>query len=256
LCKSRRSKWNFKSDRTIGEEILNKQRAKLSIVSRGNEKVSDHDVLLEVGNIGAGHATIALSTMLHEQVNVEVPRLHIKQSHLVPLIYEKHDTPVAAVFMQLRENSDCDLMLIFEREEAKKIGDLMTCGIESDQNVEESAIEEVGSIMICSFLNAVADFTSTELLPTPPQLIYDSFDAVIDSLLAKQALSSDVAAIFARFKRSTSSAEGYLIMFPRGKLQKLIARKGKELLKKASRSKTANSLPFNFITNEKLLQNI
>ncbi len=235
---------------------MKKQMAKLNTGSSVNEKVSDHDVLLEIGNIGAGHATIALSIMLHEQVNVEVPRLHMKQPHLVPLIYEKHDTAVAAVFMQLRENSDCDLMLIFELEEAKKIAELMTGGMETDQDVEESAIGELGSIMICSFLNAMADFTSTELLPTPPQLIYDAFDAVVDSLLAKQALCSDVAAIFdARFKRSNSSAEGYLIMFPGAKLQKLIARRGKEWLKKGSGKKNANGLTFTFMSPEQFLQN-
>lgn len=233
---------------------MNKQLAKLNTVSRGSTKVSDYDVLLEIGNIGAGNATVALSTMLHEQVNIEVPRLHLKPPHLVPLIYEKHDTAVAAIFMQLRENSDCDLMLIFEMEDAKKIADIMTGDLKADSGVEESAIEELGSIMLCSFLNAMGDFTSTELLPTPPQLIFDAFDAVIDSLLAKQALCSDIAAIFdARFKRSTGSAEGYLIMFPGAKLQKLIAHRGKEWLKKNSNKKTENGLPL--MCFKQLLQN-
>ena len=213
-------------------------------VAVGNsEKVSDEDILFEIGSIGAGHATVALSTMLHEQVNVEVPRLHTEPPHLVPRIYAKHDTAVAAVFMQLRGKADCDIMLLFEAEEAKKIAELMTRGIDADQEMEASAIEELGSIMICSFLNAMANFTSTELLPTPPQLIYDAFDAVIDGLLAKQALCSDLAAIFdARFKRSTSSAEGYLIMFPGRELQKMMTDKGKKWLNNSSRKKTMDDL--------------
>jgi chemotaxis protein CheC len=150
---------------------------------------------------------------------------------------------VAAVFMQLRGKADCDIMLLFEAEEAKKIADIMTRGIDADQEMETSAIEELGSIMICSFLNAMANFTSTELLPTPPQLIYDAFDAVIDGLLAKQALCSDLAAIFdARFKRSASSAEGYLIMFPGRELQKMMTDKGKKWLNNSSRKKTMDDL--------------
>jgi chemotaxis protein CheC len=200
-------------------------------------------ILLELGSIGAGHATVALSTMLHEQVNVEVPRLHTKPPHMVPRIYAKHDTAVAAVFMQLRGKADCDIMLLFEAEEAKKIAELMTRGIDADPELEASAIEELGSIMICSFLNAMANFTSIELLPTPPQLIYDAFDAVIAGLLAKQALCSDLAAIFdARFKRSTSSAEGYLIMFPGRKLQKMMTDNGKKWLNDFSRKKTMDDL--------------
>src|SRR5690606_37205584 len=102
---------------------------------------------------------------------------------------------------------------------------------EADDEMQASAIEELGSCMICAFLNAMADFTGIELVPTPPQLIYDAFDAVIDGLLAKQALCSDIAAIFdARFRRSTSLAEGYLIMFPGENLREMLAEKGKQWL--------------------------
>jgi chemotaxis protein CheC len=197
-------------------------------------KVSDQDILQEIGNIGAGQATIALSIMLHEKVNVEVPRLYMTPPHLVPRIYQQHDTLVAAVFMQLRGEVDCDIMLIFQAKEANKIGRLMAknaAGKEADSEMEKSAIEELGSIMICSFLNAVAAFTETELIPTPPTLIYDAFDAVIDGLLAKQALYSDVAAIFdSRFRRSRSSAEGYLILFPGENLRKTLVKSGKTWL--------------------------
>lgn len=209
---------------------MNKQKLEQEDTNN-NTEITAHDILLEIGSIGSGQATVALSTMLKEQVNVEVPRLHVKPPHLVPQIYEKHDTAVVAIFMQLRENTSCDLMLIFEEEEAKKIVAIMTGDIKADQEMEKSALEELGSIMLCSFLNAMANFTSTELLPTPPLLIHDAFDAVIDELLSKQALCSDTAAIFdARFKRSTSAAEGYLIMFPSEELQKMMVKKGRKWL--------------------------
>lgn len=196
--------------------------------------ITDQDVLQEIGSIGAGHATIALSTMLHEQVDVEMPRLHTKPPHQVPSIYNEHDTIVAAIFMQLKGKMDCDIMLLFEAEEAKKIGALMAknaTGNESNEEMKTSAIEELGSIMICAFLNAMANFTRIDLVPTPPQLIYDAFDAVIDGLLAKQALCSDIAAVFdARFKRSTGKAEGYLIMFPGDNIRREFAKNGKKWL--------------------------
>ncbi|MCX8151001.1 MAG: chemotaxis protein CheC [Candidatus Bathyarchaeota archaeon] len=216
-----------------------------------NPEITAQDILLEIGSIGSGQATVALSTMLNEQVNVEVPRLHVKPPHLVPQIYEKHDTPVVAIFMQLRENMSCDLMLIFEDDEAKKIARIMTDDVKTDQEIEKSALEELGSIMLCSFLNAMANFTSTQLLPTPPLLIYDAFDAVIDELLSKQALCSDTAAIFdARFKRSTSSAEGYLIMFPSEKLQKIMVKKGRKWLEYNGQENQHNNRALNDSSNK------
>jgi chemotaxis protein CheC len=210
------------------------ERISTSKVVNSSENFTDLDILLEIGSMGAGHATTTLSKVLHENIKIEMPRVHISPPHLVPSIYGKHDTIVAAIFMQLRGAADCDLMLIFEEEESKKIAELMTDAIEDGEvtpEMERSAIEEMGSIVLCSFLNAMADFTLTKLVSTPPQLIIDPFDAIIDSLLIKQALCSEVAVIFdARFKRYNSSAEGFLITFPSDKLQRMLAQKGKKWL--------------------------
>jgi chemotaxis protein CheC len=195
--------------------------------------ISDIDILTEIGSIGAGNATVALSKIIQEPITIEVPKMLLSPPHLVPGIYGKHDTVVTAIFMQLRGEADCDIMLIFEAQEATKIADLMARSTDGEKSeMQLSAIEELGSIMICSFLSAMGDFTGTELIPSPPVVLCDCFDAVIDSLLLKQALCSDLAAIFdARFKRSDSSAEGFLITFPSAKLRKMLADKGKSWLK-------------------------
>lgn len=197
------------------------------------ETFTDLEILLEIGSMGAGHATTTLSQVLGEPINIEVPRVHIAPPHLVPRIYAKHDTVVAAVFLRLRGTADCDLMLIFEEAEFKKMAELMVSFVEKEvtREMELSAIEEMGSIVLCSFLNAMADFTLTKLVSPPPQVIIDSFDAIMDGLLIKQALCSDVAVIFdARFKRYNSETEGFLITFPSSKLQEMLAEKGKEWL--------------------------
>jgi len=198
------------------------------------ENFTDLDIFLEIGSMGAGHATTTLSQVLHESINIEVPRVHISPPHLVQRIYKKHDTIVAAVLLKLRGTADCDLMLIFEEEEAKKLAELMINGAadgEGTPEMEMSAIEELGSIVLCSFLNAMADFTLTKLVSPPPQLIIDSFDAIMDSLLIRQALCSEVAVVFdARFKRCNSSTEGFILTFPSYKLQRMLAEKGREWL--------------------------
>jgi chemotaxis protein CheC len=200
--------------------------------------VSDIDILTELGSMGAGNATVALSQIIHEPIKIEVPKMHLSPPHLVPGIYDKHDTVVTAIFMQLRGEADCDIMLIFEAQEATKIADLMARSTDCEKpEIEQSAIEELGSIMIGSFLSAMGDFTSSELIPSPPIVICDCFDAVIDSLLLKQALCSDLAVIFdARFKRSNSSAEGFLITFPSAKLRQMLADKGKHWLTDSAES--------------------
>lgn len=194
--------------------------------------ISDIDILTEIGSIGAGNATVALSQIIQEPIKIEVPTMHLSPPHLVPGIYDKHDTVVTAIFMQLRGKAHCDIMLIFEAQEATKIADLMARSTDCKKpGIEQSAIEELGSIMICSFLSAMGDFTETDLIPSPPVVLCDCFDAVIDSLLLKQALCSDLGVIFdARFKRSDSAAEGFLITFPSATLRRMLADKGKSWL--------------------------
>jgi chemotaxis protein CheY-P-specific phosphatase CheC len=160
---------------------------------------------------------------------VEAPRLHTCPAHLVPKILGKSGDPVTVVFMQLRGPVDCELLLTFEMGEARKIAQTMgkTASISSsDKSMEKSAIEEIGSIMICSFLGAIADYCGIALLPTAPELIRDTFDAIVDGLLAKQALSSEIAMLFdTRFKRTDSTAEGILTMFLSPELQTMLLRK-------------------------------
>ena len=214
------------------------ERVKTAKTVNPKENLNDLDIFLEIGSMGAGHATTTLSKVLDEPIKIQVPRVHMSPPHLVPRIYEKHDTIVAAIFMKLRGTADCDMMLIFEEEESKKIAELMTDAVEDDEVTPEmamSAIEEMGSIVLCSFLNAMADFTLTKLVSTPPQLIIDAFDAIIDGLLIEQALCSEVAVIFdARFKRCNSTTEGFLITFPSDDLQRMLAKKGKEWLDEGS----------------------
>jgi chemotaxis protein CheY-P-specific phosphatase CheC len=125
-------------------------------------------------------------------------------------------------------------MLALEIGEAKKIATMMTMTQspeEVDPAMKKSAIEELGSIVICAFLSAIADFTGIRLVPTPPQVVNDSFDAVIDFFLAKQALASELAIVFDTcFKRCDNSAEGILVMFPSLELQKMLVDRGKEWL--------------------------
>jgi len=199
------------------------------------DKKLDLGILLELGSMGAGRATTALSEILNEPIVIEVPKLHTAPSHLIPKIYGKHDQLTAAVYMQLRGEADCDMLLLFEVEEAKKIAAMMIRAPspeDNDPEMEASAIQELGSIMICSFLSAIADFVGVKLVPMPPQLVTDSFDAILDNFLVKQALASDVALIFEGcFRRSSSETGGALVMFPSLELQKLLVKKSQQWLK-------------------------
>jgi chemotaxis protein CheC len=201
----------------------------------GNEscQLSELEILLELGSIGAGHAATSLSDVLQQQVTIEVPRICKTAPHLIPQFYQRHDALTTAVYMQL-DNSQCDMLLMFDPEEAKKIAAMMTMTPsveELDPELEGSAIQELANILIGSFLTAISDFTSISLIPTTPHTAKDAFDAIIDGLLAKQQMISSEALIFeTRFKREGEDAKSFLILFPSPQLQNLLVEKSRELL--------------------------
>ncbi len=191
----------------------------------------DLEIFRELGNIGAGHAATSLSEIFQEQISIEVPKIHAVPHEDVPNVYNKTGVKSTGIHMQLRGDADCDVLLIFENEEAKKIAALMTMmPVEKlDQEMESSAIEELGNIVIGSFLAALSDFTSVNLVPHPPERTTDTFEGILEKFTEKQLLNSDVAIIFdTYFKRPEGSISGVLMMFPSKEMQKVLTDKAKD----------------------------
>lgn len=192
------------------------------------------DILLELGSIGAGHAATALSEILQEPIFIEVPKIHTMQTHLVPKFFDFSEAPTVAIHMQLAGRFGCDILLLIEVPEAKKIAAVMTMtsSIEDLEPVmETSALHELANILIGSFLTAISDFIGVTLLPTTPESITDSFEAIIDSFLIKQAMDSDNALLFeTRFNRKDKESRSILMIFPSQELAGHIIQKSKTFI--------------------------
>ncbi len=198
------------------------------------EDPADLGILQEVGNIGAGHAATSLSTVLQQDVSIDIPRICCLPPHLVGKYYNRADMPTTAVLMQLTRDYECDILLMFENSEAKKIAALMTMAPsveELDASMEESAIQELANIVIGSFLTAISDFTGVQLIPTPPLRVVDTFDTILDNVVVKQSMIAEKALIFdACFKRQGTDAQSILIIFPSPELKAILVQKSKEML--------------------------
>jgi chemotaxis protein CheC len=197
-----------------------------------NEDV-DLGILLELGSIGAGHAATSLSDVLQEPITIDVPKIHNIKPHLIPKFYNIHDVPTTAIYLQLADKYGCDILLTFEEKEAKKIAAMMTMASsveELDPEMETSALQELGNILIGSFLTSISDFVGIGLLPTTPQTVNDTFDAILDNFLIKQSMISDNALIFeTRFKRNGEDAKSILMIFPTPELKNLLVEKSKNM---------------------------
>ena len=194
----------------------------------------DLGILLELGSIGAGHAATSLSDVLQEPITIEVPKIHTMKPHLIPKFYNQHDVVTTAIYLQLNDKLGCDILLMFESNEAKKIAAMMTMAPsveELDPAMETSALQELGNILIGSFLTSISDFVGISLLPSTPETITDVFDAIIDNFLIKQSMISENALIFeTKFKRHSEDAKCILMIFPTEELKGMLIEKSKSLM--------------------------
>jgi chemotaxis protein CheC len=193
----------------------------------------DLGILLELGSIGAGHAATSLSNVLQELITIDVPRINTIKTHLIPKYYNEHEVLTTAIYLQLSDKLGCDILLMFESSEAKKIAAMMAmCGVEElDPEMEKSALQELANILIGSFLTSISDFVGIQLMPTTPETVTDVFDAIIDHFLIKQSMVSENAMIFeTRFKRNGQDAKCKLMIFPTEELKGMLVEKSRSLM--------------------------
>ncbi|HUJ85105.1 MAG TPA: response regulator [Candidatus Acidoferrales bacterium] len=191
---------------------------------------TDLRIFTEIGNIGAGHAATVLSKLAKQSIQISLPKLETGPPHLVARLVGAPDKVVTAVHMQLATEPGCDCLIMFDPVEAQKIAAIMTdYSTPVKPEVALSAVEEMGSIMICAFFSAIANFAELVIVPSKPDVVTDSFEAVIDVFLAKQLIVAKTALIFdMQFKRNESSANGYFLMIPSPEFRDQLIESGKK----------------------------
>lgn len=188
------------------------------------------DALREVGNIGSGNAAVALSTMVDKKVLLSVPR-----ASLVPLVKVSDlvggaETPVVGIYLHISGDASGSMLLLLEESSAEQLAQLM-CSKDSEgelTTVQQSALQETGSILAGSYLNALSQMTSILLRPSVPGFAMDMAGAIIDFILVEISQSEDyVLVIETEFDIMQKKIRGHLILFPDlGSLDVILGRLG------------------------------
>jgi chemotaxis protein CheC len=137
------------------------------------------DALREVANIGAGHAATALSQMTGSTIMISVPTITIAKLEDVPPQISGPEEPVAAVLMNMMGDLTGRTLLVFPKQTAVRLSELMLRRPAGLGELEQSAIKEAGNILSGAYMNALSDFMGLMLLPSPPSLAVDMSSAVL-----------------------------------------------------------------------------
>jgi chemotaxis protein CheC len=151
------------------------------------------DALRELANIASGTAATALSQMLGQEVELNVPRaLALPLADAVDACGPA-DAMVSGVVIALEGDIPGLVLLLIPEAHAAKLCTLL--GVEAGSEVGDSALCEIGNILGTSYLNGLSAMTGLYLGPCPPHLTTDMLGAIVATLLAQTAGHSDTALV-------------------------------------------------------------
>ncbi|MEW9501282.1 chemotaxis protein CheC [Jeotgalibacillus marinus] len=159
------------------------------------------DVLKEVGNIGAGHAATALSTLLGKTIDMKVPLVKIVSFDDMMEMAGGSENIVVSIFLRIEGEISGSMFFILPLPQAESFIRTMT----QDESfsfdtppyseIGLSAMQEMGNILSGTYLSSLSDFTQLNLYPTVPALSVDMVGAIISYGLVELSQVSDQAIV-------------------------------------------------------------
>lgn len=183
------------------------------------------DVLKEIGNIGAGNAATALSTLLNKKIDMKVPKVRIVSFDEMMEMAGGPENIVAGVFLRIEGEAPGSMFFVLPLQQASTFIQHMLTGVHFSfeeppyDELALSALQELGNILTGSYLSSLSDFTKLDLYPSVPALCIDMVGAIISFGLLELSQVSDYAividtALLEEDLEVSESVNGHFFLLP------------------------------------------
>ncbi len=195
----------------------------MSKIDLDNLNDTQFDVLKEIGNIGAGNAMTALSTMLNIKVDMSVPKVALVPFNEIASLVGIEDQTVVGILLGIEGEIDGMMMFLFDMRSAHHLvnslmmRDLETNvgkGAESFADIEMSALNEIGNIVSGSYLSALAALTGMKMISTVPSLTVDMVGALLSVPAAEFGKYGDKLLLIQSQFGETDFVTGLFLLIP------------------------------------------
>ena len=183
------------------------------------EKMSDEyfDVLKELGNIGAGNATTALSQMMQCKVDMSVPQVKLMEFKELGEMMGGEEIIMAGIYLAIEGDVAGSIMFLLEKQAARHlVNKLMGTSVEGEEfsEMEFSALKEVGNIITAAYLNSLASLTNLKLHPSVPDLTVDMAGAILSVPAIEFGTLGDKMLLIQTQFFDEMVLDGYFILVP------------------------------------------
>ncbi|MDR2045076.1 MAG: chemotaxis protein CheC [Clostridium sp.] len=180
---------------------------------------SDHfDILKELGNIGAGNAMTALAQMLSCKIDMTVPQVRLLEFQEVGTLMGGEEQIMVGVYLAVEGDITGSMMFLVEKASAKHLVNKVMMGMASPgedfDEMELSAMQEVGNIITGAYLNSLSMMTQLMIYPSPPCLTVDMAGAILSVPAIQFGIYGDKILLIQSQFYDEVAIDGYFILIP------------------------------------------
>jgi len=182
--------------------------------------VEEHvDILKEIASIGCGNAVTALSSLLNRRVKMSVPVVNMLDFKDVSDCIGGAENIIVGVLVGLSGDINGIMMFTVDEGIAHRFVDMLL-GKSAEEHegfneIEYSALTEVGNILTSSYLSSLASLTRTKINQSVPQIAIDMANSILSVPAIEFGKVGDkVLFIESVFETDTENVSGYFILVP------------------------------------------
>lgn len=176
------------------------------------------DVLKELGNIGAGNAMTALSQMINSKVDMKVPQVRLLEFKEVGTLMGGEEQIMVGVMLAVEGDITGSMMFLVEKNCAKHLVNKMMMGMASEgddfNEMELSALKEIGNIITGAYLNSLSTMTNLKIYPTPPEITVDMAAALLSVPAIEFGIYGDNILLIQSQFFDEVNIDGFFILVP------------------------------------------
>ncbi len=177
-----------------------------------------YDVLRELGNIGAGNATTALSQLLNMKLDMKVPSVDLVGFNKLAGYVCGEEELVVAIYLMLEGDIQGSMMFLLEEKAAHcLVNQLMGRAIDSGEEFNEmdmSALQEIGNIITGAYLSSLSSLTNLTIVASVPYMSIDMAAAILSVPAIEFGKVGDKALLIETEFGDEVMINGYFILIP------------------------------------------
>lgn len=177
------------------------------------------DVLREIGNIGAGNATTALSQLINRRIDMGVPKVNISEFKDLAEVLGGPENPIVGILLAVEGEINGMMMFALEQASAHHlINILMSRDIdcfEGFTDMDLSALKEIGNIITGAYLTSLSALTGLNITASIPYMAIDMAGAILSVPAIEFGKVGDKALLIqTEFDEGETHVFGYFILIP------------------------------------------